>query len=107
MRGGIESTMSEGFKTAGREAFQAEFESLPLEEKVARLFRLELATFCDVCDKVAEASARFFTQAGEAVSDIGRKINAEFRKASCGNGPSGGSTSSGPNKTESAPSEAA
>ncbi len=61
---------------------QDEFNALPLEEKFAHLFKMEAATLGEAMKYVADSSMKFVEQAGEAIKDLGTKIEAEVKKAS-------------------------
>ena len=61
---------------------QDEFNALPLEEKFANLFKMEAATLGEALKYVADSSMKFVEQAGEAIKDLGTKIEAEVKKAS-------------------------
>lgn len=74
--------MSEKEKTGkgsskGKEAFEAEFEALPLDEKFSRLFKMEAVTIGETIDYVVNNSSKFVDKAVEAMNDLGRKVKTE------------------------------
>jgi len=71
--------------TAEREAFQAEFDALPLEEKFSRLFSLEASTLNQAVTFVADESLKALSKLGDAVSDLGSKVREEVRSDVCDN----------------------
>lgn len=64
-----------------RDAFQAEFDALPLEEKFNRLFKMEAATIGETLNYVARSGAKAFEKFGEVVNDFSSKVEAEVKKA--------------------------
>jgi hypothetical protein len=79
---------------------QDEFNSLPLEEKFANLFKMEAATLGEALKYVADSSMKFVEQAGEAIKDLSSKIEAEVKKASECKTNGNGSSAEGPEKTD-------
>jgi len=74
--------MSEKGKTEtksdkSKDAFQAEFEALPLDEKFSRLFKMEAATIGETITYVVDNSAKVFDKAVEAMNEFGRKAQAD------------------------------
>jgi hypothetical protein len=57
-----------------KEKFQAEFESLPLEDKYATLFKLEAAALKETLNVFMDSSKEFFDKATVAVNDFGSKF---------------------------------
>lgn len=74
--------MSEKGKTEtgssnSKDAFQAEFEALPLDEKFSRLFKMEAATIGETINYVVDNSSKMIEKAVEAMNDLGRKAQTE------------------------------
>lgn len=71
--------------------FQSEFEALPLEEKLKTLLRLEATTLTETFNFAVNEPMKVVEKFGEVVADIGRKVEAEFKKAAnsrdCGTEP--------------------
>ena len=61
--------------------FQSEFEALPLEEKLKTLLRLEATTLTETFNFAVNEPMKVVEKFGEVVADIGRKVEAEFKKA--------------------------
>ena len=80
-----------------KDKFQEEFESLPLEEKVKRLLRLEAVTLTEAFNYGINESMKAADRLGDVLSDFGKKVETEFKKATA-NRPSEAS-SAGSNKT--------
>lgn len=95
--------MSETTNTGSRDAFQAEFEALPLEEKFARLLKMEVATLGETFKRVEESSAEAFKNVGEVLGDFGRKVEAEFKKAACGTADKAAGAAEEPKAASNAP----
>lgn len=71
-------------KDAANERFQAEFETLPLEEKFARLFKMEAVTLSETLAYVVNSPMKVVEKVGDIIVDIGKKIEEEARKAASG-----------------------
>lgn len=69
-------------KTSG---FQQEFEALPLDQKFSRLFQMEMTTLNEAAKYVADSSMKLFEKFGDALSDLGTKVEAEAKKATSAN----------------------
>jgi hypothetical protein len=65
--------------------FQQEFNSLPLDQKFAQLFQMEVATLSEAAKYVADSSMKVLEQFGEALSDLGSKVEKEAKKAAAVN----------------------
>lgn len=61
--------------------FQQEFNSLPLDQKFSQLFQMEVATLSEAAKYVADSSMKVLEQFGEALSDLGNKVEKEAKKA--------------------------
>lgn len=65
--------------------FEDEFNSLPLDEKFSKLFQMEMTTLNEAARYVADSSMKFIEKFGDALSDIGSKVEAEAKKATAAN----------------------
>ena len=61
--------------------FHDEFKELPLEEKVKTLLRMEAVTLQETFNYGLTESMKAADRLGEVLSDFGKKIEAEFKKA--------------------------
>lgn len=68
-------------KGTEKDKFQAEFEQLPLDEKYARLFKLEAVALSETLAYVMESPAKVFEQAGVALTDFAKKFEQEATEA--------------------------
>ena len=76
---------------------EKEFEALPLDEKFRQLFKFEAATLSEAMSYLVNSSSRVFEDIGNAMSDIGKKVEHEVKKetttceseASAGSGQQG------------------
>lgn len=68
-----------------RDRFQAEFDALPLDQKFARLFRMEATTLTETVEYVFKSPMEVVGKVGDAISDFAGKVETEFRKASRAN----------------------
>lgn len=66
---------------APKDRFEAEFAALPLDEKFARLFKMEAATLTETFDYVLRSPLEVVDKVGDAISDIAAKVETEVRKA--------------------------
>ncbi|MBV9217447.1 MAG: hypothetical protein JO053_14865 [Acidobacteria bacterium] len=82
--------MSEQTKSSQKSRIQAEFEALPLEEKFASLLNMEVATLSESFNYVVESSSKAFDKMGEVFSDLGSKVETEFKKAQAQASETGG-----------------
>jgi hypothetical protein len=70
-----------------KDKFQQEFEALPLEEKVKKLLRLEAVTLTEAFNYGLNESMKAADRLGDVLSDFGKKVETEFKKATSHNGP--------------------
>lgn len=82
--------------------FQEEFNALPLDEKFRNLFQMEVATLNDAFSYVANSSMEMFEKVGDAISDLGAKIETEAKKATCAAEPKPAAKASSPKPKSSA-----
>ena len=68
-------------KEPARDKFQAEFEALPLEEKISKLFKMEAVTLGETISYVIDSPMEVFRKVGDVMADFGRKIEEEAKKA--------------------------
>lgn len=73
--------MTEATKQAPKDKFQEEFEALPLEEKIKKLLKLEAVTLTEAFDYGVKESMKAADRLGDVLSDFGRKVETEFKKA--------------------------
>lgn len=68
-------------KEPAKDKFQAEFEALPLEEKISKLFKMEAVTLGETISYVIDSPMEVFRKVGDVMADFGRKIEEEAKKA--------------------------
>lgn len=73
--------MADANTQASKDRFQAEFEALPLEEKVKKLLRLEAVTLTEAFNYGVNESMKAADRLGDVLSDFGKKVETEFKKA--------------------------
>ena len=89
IRSGEVSIMTEDKKQqtkangAEKDPIQAEFESLPLDRKIANLLRMEAVTLSETFDYVVSSSMKAVEKAGDAIQDFGTKLDKEMRRPTC------------------------
>lgn len=64
-----------------KDKFQEEFKELPLEEKIKTLLKMEAVTLQETFNYGLSESMKAADRLGEVLADFGRKIEAEFKKA--------------------------
>jgi len=64
-----------------KDRFQEEFEALPLEEKFAKLFQMEAATFTEAFNYAVNSPMKVVEKVGDVLTDLGIKIETEVKKA--------------------------
>ncbi|MGB5014246.1 MAG: hypothetical protein WBO68_09500 [Pyrinomonadaceae bacterium] len=72
---------TEAAKKPVKDKFQAEFEALPLEEKISKLFKMEAVTIGETINYVMESPMEVFSKIGDVMAGFGRKIEEEAKKA--------------------------
>jgi hypothetical protein len=88
-----------------KDRFQQEFEALPLEEKIKKLLRLEAVTLTEAFNYGVNESMKAADRLGDVLSDFGKKVESEFKKATSERcGPSG---TAAPNASEPRPAQRA
>lgn len=85
-RPGEITIMTQDTKTAApkepvKDRFQAEFEALPLEEKISKLFKMEAVTLGETISYVIDSPMEVFRKVGDVMADLGRKFEEEAKKA--------------------------
>lgn len=60
---------------------QSEFEALPLDQKISQLMKMEVVTLTESFNYVVKSATKVFEQAGDAIQDLGVKVEAEVKKA--------------------------
>jgi hypothetical protein len=73
--------MTDANKQAPKDKFQQEFEALPLEEKIKRLLKFEAVTLTEAFNYGVNESMKAADRLGDVLSDFGKKVEAEFKKA--------------------------
>ena len=68
-------------KEPAKDKFHAEFEALPLEEKISKLFKMEAVTLGETISYVIDSPMEVFRKVGDVMADFGRKIEEEAKKA--------------------------
>lgn len=61
--------------------FEEDFAALPLEEKIAALFRMESKTLGETLTYIANSSAKAVEKAGEFINEMSSKIEFEVKCA--------------------------
>ncbi|MBK6721746.1 MAG: hypothetical protein IPO41_02570 [Acidobacteria bacterium] len=61
--------------------FEEEFAALPLEEKIAALFRMESKTLGETLTYIANSSAKAVEKASEFINEMSSKIEFEVKRA--------------------------
>ena len=61
-----------------------QFASLPLSEKVSSLFRMEIATISEAFDYLVKEPMKVAEKLGDVITEFGKKVETEFKKASKG-----------------------
>lgn len=64
-----------------QDEIQSKFESLPLEEKLSNLFKMEVVTITEAINYVAKDPMIVINKIGEVVKEFGSRIESEVRKA--------------------------
>ena len=64
-----------------KEPLQNEFESLPLDEKIANLLKMEAVTLSETFAYAVKSPLEVVEKVGDVITDIGLKIEAEAKKA--------------------------
>ena len=64
-----------------KDRFQQEFEALPLEEKFAKLFQMETATFSEAFTYAVNSPMKVVEKVGDVITEFGIKIENEVKKA--------------------------
>ncbi len=75
-------------RSENREAkkdIRSEFEALPLDEKFSSLLQMEVATLNEAFKYVADSSMKVLEKVGDAIGDLGLKIETEAKKAAAAN----------------------
>ena len=68
-------------ETKTKNKFEEEFAALPLEEKIAALFRMESKTLGETLTYIANSSAKAVEKAGEFINEMSSKIEFEVKCA--------------------------
>ncbi len=64
-----------------KDKFQAEFEALPLDQKISKLFKMEAVTIGETINYVMNSPMEVFSKIGDVMADFGRKVEEEAKKA--------------------------
>ena len=64
-----------------KDRFQAEFEALPLEKKIASLFRMEAVTIGETFAYVVNSPLKVVEKVGDIIAEFGIKLENEAKKA--------------------------
>ena len=78
MTDGTKETKKENTK---KDRFHEEFKGLPLEEKIKILLRMEAVTLQETFNYGLAEAMKAGERLGEVLSDFGKKIEAEIKKA--------------------------
>lgn len=63
-----------------KEPLQSEFESLPLDEKIANLLKMEAVTISESFAYAVRSSSRVVEKVGDVITEVGEKIETEAKK---------------------------
>ncbi len=83
-------------KEPAKDKFQAEFEALPLDQKISKLFKMEAVTIGETINYVIESPMEVFSKIGDVMAGFGRKIEEEAKKATRPAEPANAETASEP-----------
>jgi len=83
-------------KEPAKDKFQAEFEALPLDQKISKLFKMEAVTIGETINYVIESPMEVFSKIGDVMAGFGRKIEEEAKKATRPAEPENSETASKP-----------
>jgi hypothetical protein len=88
MTDGTKETKNEDPK---KDRFHDDFKGLPLEEKIKILLRMEAVTLQETFNYGLSEAIKAGERLGEVLSDFGKKVEAEIKKATsqCANEPVG------------------
>jgi hypothetical protein len=67
--------------TGTNDDFESEFAALPLEERFARLFRMEMRTLTDAVAYAVNSPMKVVEHVGDMISECGTRLETEFRRA--------------------------
>lgn len=76
-----DQTVKDSAKKAAKERFEEEFESLPLEKKFAKLFKMEAVVLSETVSYVLDSPYKVFEKIGDVMAGFGRKMEDEAKKA--------------------------
>ncbi len=62
--------------------FQEKFESLPLDEKISVLFRMEVSTISEAVNYVMKEPMKVLGRLGDFLTDLGTKVEREMKYGS-------------------------
>ncbi len=68
-------------KDEAKDTFEEEFESLPLEKKFAKLFKMEAMVLSETVSYVLDSPYKVFEKVGDVMAGFGRKMEDEAKKA--------------------------
>jgi hypothetical protein len=66
----------------GNPDIQAEFEALPLDEKLSSLFKMEVAALTEAFNYVSKNPWKVVEKVGDMITDLGTRIENEVKRAS-------------------------
>lgn len=72
--------MAEEKKERIKEPLQSEFESLPLDEKIANLLKMEAVTISESFAYAVRSSSSVVEKVGDVITEVGQKIESEAKK---------------------------
>ena len=70
-------------ETRKKDKFQEEFKELSLEEKIKTLLKMEAVTLQETFSYGISESMKAADRFGEVLTDLGHKVETEFKKATC------------------------
>ena len=73
--------MTDQKKERINDPLQSEFQGLPLDEKIANLFKMEAVTLSESFAYAVKSPLEVVEKVGDVITEIGQKIEAEAKKA--------------------------
>ena len=81
MGNGDLQVMTDQNKDTERAKLHAEFDALPLDQKIASLVKMEATTLSETFAYAIESPLKVVERVGDIISEFGEKIEAEAKKA--------------------------
>jgi hypothetical protein len=78
-----------------RGRFEQEFQALPLDEKFAILFKMEVAALSEALSLAVNDPMKVLDKVGSKLNEFGERIEAEFRRATSSSNATGSTSADG------------